>query len=240
MINENTTEDMNKNMYVDTRGKLITGLVVGAFLGWLITWLVMMPKKTTLVQQPIVTTVASGFTPKELGLYQAMSRLWSEHVWWTREYLKSNISNSKDTALVAARLLKNQEDIGNAIKTSYGEAAGTQLTSLLKTHIQGAVDLVAAVKSGDQNAITQANTAWYANADQISSFLATANPSWSLTELTTMMRTHLDLTKQEAVNLIGEKNDLAIADFQNIEDEILVMADSLSQGIIKQFPENFK
>lgn len=240
MINENMTENMNKSMYVNTKGKLITGIIIGAFFGWLITWIVMVPKKTTLVRQPIVTSVASGYTPKELGLYHAMSRLWSEHIWWTREYLKSNVSNNKDSSLVAARLLKNQEDIGNAVKTIYGEAVGAQLTDLLKTHVQGAINLVAAIKSGDQKAITEANTGWYANADHISSFLATANPNWSLTDLTTMMRTHLDLTKQEAFDLIGEKNDVAITDFQNIEDEILVMSDSLSQGIIKQFPQNFK
>ncbi len=35
-------------------------------------------------------------------------------------------------ALVVARLLRNQTDIGNAVKPYYGAAAGNQLTKLLK------------------------------------------------------------------------------------------------------------
>jgi hypothetical protein len=46
---------------------------------------------------------------------------------------------SEDAA--SKRLLKNQEDIGNAIVPYYGAAAGTKLTDLLKQPILIAVDL---------------------------------------------------------------------------------------------------
>lgn len=241
--NMNMNETMNRTSDTNSWGMMFVGLFVGAFFGWLITWTIMMPKSTVLtptVQTPVVTnTVTSGLNAKQMMLYQSMNKLWLEHVWWTREYLKSSANNSKDTAMVAARLIKNQEDIGNAIKPVYGDAAGTKLTTLLRTHIQGAVDLVSAVKIGSQSAIAAANTAWYENADQIATFLSTANPNWTQADLTTMMHTHLDLTKQEALDLIEKKDDIAITDFQKVEDEILMMSDSLSKGIIKQFPDKF-
>jgi hypothetical protein len=58
-----------------------------------------------------------------------------DHTGWTRNYIISFIAVLPDTNLVAERLLKNQEDIGNAIKPFYGDEATNELTSLLKDHI---------------------------------------------------------------------------------------------------------
>ena len=60
-----------------------------------------------------------------------------------------------DLPATQARLLNNQEDIGNAIRPYYGRAAGNQLTALLNEHIVGAVALLAAAKAGDQALIKQ-------------------------------------------------------------------------------------
>lgn len=233
-------ENVNKNVYMHMKKKMLVGIVIGLFFGWLITWSMMMKRQATIiVEKPATMTVKQELNQKQLALYQSMNKLWFEHVWWTREYLKSAINNSKDTNMVATRLIKNQEDIGNAVASIYGQAAGIQLTNLLKSHILGAVDLVKAVKSGNQKATTTANTAWYANADQIAAFLNNANPNWNLSDLTTMMHTHLDLTKQEALDLVNKMDDMAINDFQKVEEEIIMMSDSLSKGIINQFPEKF-
>jgi hypothetical protein len=72
-----------------------------------------------------------------------------DHTGWTRNYIISFIAELPDTNLVAERLLKNQEDIGNAIKPFYGTQAANELTSLLKAHITGAVDLLKAAKAGN-------------------------------------------------------------------------------------------
>ena len=47
------------------------------------------------------------------------------------------------------RLLRNQDDIGNAIKPYYGDAAGDKLTALLKEHITTAAEVVTAAKAND-------------------------------------------------------------------------------------------
>lgn len=215
-------------------GGLIIGLLIGALIGWWGT--VQMKSGTNLV--PILSGTTT-MTTKEVNLYKTMEKLWMEHVWWTREYLLDAIGNAPQTSLVAAKLLQNQVDIGNAIKPVYGNAAGEQLTSLLKTHIMGAVNLVAAAKSGNKAAFDKANTEWYANADQIAEFLATANPNWMKADLVKMMHDHLDLTKQEAIDIMGKKFEASISDFQKVEEEILKMADALSRGIVKQYPASF-
>ena len=78
-----------------------------------------------------------------------MRKLWEDHVTWTRLYDVSAEAGSPDTDTTAKRLLQNQVDIGDAIKPLYGDAAGTQLTALLRGHILTAGDLIAAAKAGD-------------------------------------------------------------------------------------------
>src|SRR5436305_1735836 len=75
-------------------------------------------------------------------LRQDMRKLWSDHVFWTRDYAAAAIADQPDQDAAAKRLLKNQEDIGNAVAQYYGKDAGDKLTKMLKDHILIAVDLI--------------------------------------------------------------------------------------------------
>ena len=178
---------------------------------------------------------------QKIGLTLAMNKLWEDHVTWTRVYIISATSGLPDADIAAKRLLQNQVDIGNAIRPVYGEKAGDQLTSLLKDHILTAADLLAAAKSGDNTKLEAASKHWYDNANQIASFLSSANPNnWSLSDMQDMMKTHLDLTLEEATARL--KGDWAgdIAAYDKVHNEILDMAGMLTEGILAQFPEQFK
>ena len=146
-----------------------------------------------------------------------------------------------DLPATQARLLRNQDDIGNAVKPYYGRAAGNQLTALLKEHIVGAVALLKAAKAGDQALIKQRTDEWYANGNEIADFLHEANPrNWSQKALRRMMKGHLDQTLSEAVNRLTGKYDADARDYDRIHRHILMMADTLSTGIINQFPRRFR
>lgn len=93
----------------------------------------------------------------------AMRQLWEDHISWTRLYIVSAAAGLPDTDANAQRLLQNQTDLGNAIKPYYGEQVGNQLTALLKDHILGAAELIAAAKAGDSAAVDAASKKWYAN-----------------------------------------------------------------------------
>ena len=116
-----------------------------------------------------------------LDFQNAMRKLWEEHVTWTRLFIISVAADLPDKDVAAQRLLQNQADIGNAVKAFYGDAAGDQLTALLRDHILIAADLLVAVKSGDTAAAKADSDKWYANADAIATFLSSANPkNWPL------------------------------------------------------------
>src|SRR5262245_29179171 len=89
-------------------------------------------------------------------LKQDMRKLWTDHTLWTRDYIIAAVGDQPDATAAANRLMKNQEDIGNAVGQYYGASAGQKLTSLLKDHISIAVDLIKAAKAGDKAAQKQA------------------------------------------------------------------------------------
>ncbi|HSB80155.1 MAG TPA: hypothetical protein VLM91_15345 [Candidatus Methylomirabilis sp.] len=172
--------------------------------------------------------------------HQAMRKLWEDHVTWTRLYIVSVAGGLPDADLTAQRLLQNQADIGNAIKTFYGEEAGNQLTGLLRDHILGAAELLAAAKAGDQAKVDAASQKWYANADDIAVFLNRANgKAWPLADMKMGMKMHLDLTLREAVNRLQGRYAQDIRDYDEIHEHILGLADLLSTGLIAQFPDRF-
>jgi hypothetical protein len=183
---------------------------------------------------------AHVLTARQVAFHDAMRKLWEDHVTWTRLTIVSFAGGLPDLQVTEARLLANQVDIGNAIKPYYGRAAGDRLTALLKEHILGAVALLQAAKSGDQTQIAKASSAWYANANQIADFLHAANPHvWSRKMMRSMMKTHLDQTLAEAQHRLQGNFAADVRDYEAIHRHILAMADTLSSGIMRQFPQRF-
>jgi hypothetical protein len=184
-----------------------------------------------------VATIRLPHTAAQLALHDQMRRLWEDHITWTRLAIVTFADGSAGFSPTATRLLENQDDIGNAIKPFYGDAAGEQLTSLLRDHITVAVDLLQAAKAHDDAAFTSAKRRWYANADDIADFLASANPRfWPQPVMRADMREHLDQTLAEAAHELGGDHAASIADYEQVHTHILAMADLLSSGIIRQFP----
>jgi hypothetical protein len=179
------------------------------------------------------------YSQKEIDLKNGMRKLWTDHTVWTRMYIVESLTDSPATGAAAARLLKNQEDIGNAIKPLYGDAAGTQLTSLLKTHITTAVAIINDVKAKNTTAQAIDEALWVKNADDISAFLAGANPNWPLPAVKDMMHMHLSTTKDELVARYTMNYPADVKAYDVVYVHILKMSDALSDGIIKQFPTKF-
>jgi hypothetical protein len=178
---------------------------------------------------------------KQLAFRNDMRKLWEDHVTWTRLAIISLTTDSPDTDATVGRLLQNQVDIGDAVKPLYGDAAGKQLSELLRDHILIAADLIAAAKADDASAVADAQERWTANADDIAGFLAAANPrSWPLDDMKAMLHDHLALTTEEALARLHGDWEADVAAYDKIHVQALGMADMLSTGIIKQFPARFR
>ncbi|MEO8626000.1 MAG: acetylglutamate kinase [Candidatus Limnocylindrales bacterium] len=196
----------------------------------------------------------------------ALRQLWTDHIQWTRGYIIDAVEGAtisphiadaaysqigdlastlevikpkSATDAAAVRLLKNQEDIGNAIVPYYGTDAGAALTKLLKDHIVIAVGLVENAKGGDQAAFAANDQKWTDNIRDIARFLSGANPAWPENDVFDLLNQHLNLTKGEVVARL-QKNwaaDVKVSD--DLLAEAMVIADTLYDGLVAQFPDRF-
>jgi hypothetical protein len=187
------------------------------------------------------SAASAEISRSELALRQGMRVLWEDHVTWTRLAVISLTTDAPDTNTTVSRLLRNQTEIGNAIKPYYGNAAGQALTRLLREHITIAADLIAAAKAADGEKVASAQASWQRNADRIAGLLSKANPNaWKLGEMKAMLRTHLGLTTQEVVARLNRKWAADVRAYDAIHRQALGMADMLSDGIVEQFPARFR
>ncbi len=185
------------------------------------------------------TPLYSGISRAEKTLNNLMRLLWEQHIYWTRMAILSIAYSLPDENFVTNRLLRNPKDFEAALKPFYGELIASQFANLFTSHFTIASELVKAAKANDSAAAADAEKRWYANADQIAAFLGSINPYWSAQEWQKMLYNHLAMTKTEAVDILTQKYADGINVFENIEKEALEMADMMTQGIVRQFPQYF-
>jgi len=211
-----------------------------------------MRQLTLAVSLGILTITASGLgapadaaeakappapTMSATDLRNAMRKLSTDHTTYTHGYIVSAVAGLPDLQAVTQRLLRNQDDIGNAVKPFYGDDAGKKLAALLRDHILIAADIVKAAKANDTKSVDADQKKWKANADDMAALLAGANPNWPKAKLTDMLHKHLDFVTQQVVARIKMDWPGDIHAYDTGFDHMMMFADMLSDGIIKQNPK---
>ena len=191
-------------------------------------------------QAATATSMGGTSSAAAVEVRMAMRQLWEEHIVYTRNYIISDLADLPDKDAVAQRLLRNQDDIGNAIKPYYGDEAGNKLSALLRDHIMVATEVVTAAKGGDKAQLAAAQEKWTANGKEIAGFLSSANPNWPRATLEEMLQKHLDLTSGEVVGRLNKDWAADIKAYDEGHAHMLMFADTLTEGIAKQFPDKFK
>jgi len=177
----------------------------------------------------------------QVALRQGMRLLWVQHMEWTRMAVVDFAAGSPGFGDTAGRLLKNQEDIGDAIRPYYGDAAGDRLTVLLKEHITEFVGLFQAAEAGDAAALAGATDAVHANAREIADFLSAANPQhWPQDTMRQMMKGHIDQTIAYGGDQLAGRYGPSISGYDRAEAHMVMLADALSDGLVKAFPQRFR
>ncbi|MFD1177567.1 glycosyltransferase [Paenibacillus puldeungensis] len=172
-------------------------------------------------------------------LRAVLRKFWIDHGIWTRNYIVSFVAGMEDQEAVLARLLQNQQDIGNALKPYYGKEAGNKLTELLREHILIAGKLFDAIKRGHLEDTEKYKLDWYWNAKDIAVFLSKLNPNWPAKQLQELLEKHLQLVTDDLNARLNKDWPADIAFFDQVQEHLIRFADVLANGIAKQFPQKF-
>ena len=192
-------------------------------------------------RQPAHDGDAHPRSRSELALRRDMRQLWEDHIVWTRLAIISLTTGSPDTEATVGRLLRNQTDIGNAVKPFYGEAAGNELTRQLAAHPdRGGRDRR---RQGGRPGAARRRPGALANERRRHRRRArnSVNPRyWKLGAMKAEMRMHLKLTTEEAVASLQGNWTADVAAYDKIHRHALHVADTAVDGLVKQFPKRFR
>ena len=129
--------------------------------------------------------------------------------------------------------------IADAIIPFYGKPAADKLFGLLAGHYGAVKEYMIASYAADTAAKGVAVEKIKANATEIAGFLSSANPNWPKETLVSLLFTH-------GAHHIAQIDAFAVKDYaaeartwSAMNAHMLMIADALGKGIVKQFPTKF-
>ena len=170
-----------------------------------------------------------------------MRELWKDHTTWTHLFIISTLAELPYRDPSLRRLLEIQNNIGNVIKPFYGDEAGNELAALLTEHVVICDELLQAAKTARAQEFEAKVTRWYDNADRTAEFLNHLDAkSWPLTETKLALREYLDITLEGAMARWNGDFKLNMDAHERAQAQAQLIADMLSNGIIKSLPDKFE
>jgi hypothetical protein len=175
----------------------------------------------------------------ERELRRQMTRLWEEHIAYSRSFFVSFLSSLEDAGALSARLGRAFRDTGNILKPYYGKEAAERFTSLLTVHREAAVPVLKAAKARNPKALEEAFSQWEAHADEAAAFLHGLNEHWGEEDLKGLLRAHMAAARDSIAARVKWNWDDDIDAYDRGHTCALDLADYLADGIIAQFPDRF-
>jgi hypothetical protein len=190
------------------------------------------------VRASTMDTEKNSFSNKEMMLRINMRASFGNYLTWQRIFVLETLTGSPDSAKAQTRLGACQDDICGVFKTYFGDYTGNQLSDLFKQYNQLIADYTVATKNRTGKSFVGSNT-MYDKSDEMATLLSNANMNWSKDELSAMFKKFTDSIVAE---IDGQGNQPGVIDTAAIDatsSECLDMADTLTYGLIKQFPSKF-
>ncbi|MBU5425146.1 hypothetical protein KQI41_01875 [Tissierella pigra] len=176
---------------------------------------------------------------KELELINEVRMLWIQHSEWTRMVFVSIIFKTPDKEAVIFRLLRNLADFAYFLRVFYEDNVAFRFSDLLTENLSLARNLVEYTMLGDTKLAEKTNEKLYKNADEISLLLSSINPNWHYESWRAMLYIYLDMVKNMAGEMLDGNYRESINIYDKFEREVMVMAEIMYNGILKQLPCKF-
>ena len=184
---------------------------------------------------------AAAVPAKVAATQDALRDLWIGHIFWVRDVVEARLADdSKQAKTAEQQVVANARAIAGAIEPFYGEAASDRLFELLAGHWSAISDYLDATIADRSRRQDSAADRLSANAREIAAFLSSANPNWPEETLNALLAAHGAHHVQQIEQLRAEQYEEEAVTWAAMKDHMYVIADALTAGLAKQFPEKFE
>jgi len=180
-------------------------------------------------------------TPKGVELKMALRDLWLGHIFWVRSVVfATNYGDAGSVKVAEENVVKNARAIGDAVAGYYGKEAGDKLFGLLAGHYGAVKEYLTAAMAGNKGGKDTAVDKLKKNAEEIATFLSSANPkNWPKETLVSLLMAHGGHHIMQIDQVIMKDYGAEAATWDTMRMHIYTIADALAGGIEQQFPKKF-
>jgi hypothetical protein len=109
----------------------------------------------------------SDHAKKKLIMAKIMSKLWGQHLIYTRLSVMALLSDNPELPTLKTRLMRNPDDFARVLGPIYGADVGLRVQTLLTEHLELATKAVLAIKNNNEEEKRSVTGALYKNAYQL-------------------------------------------------------------------------
>ena len=166
--------------------------------------------------------------------------LWLGHIYWVQHTVLNSATRSlAERDAVKKKIDANTKQIANTIAPFYGEARSQQFLNLLDLNISAVREYSEATVAGNKSQQDAALVRLASNADDFGAFFSSINPHLSESTVRGLIAAHgahhvLQINQYQ-------KKDYAHLDetWKMMRKHVYVIADTLTDALVKQFPDKF-
>lgn len=173
----------------------------------------------------------------ELELNNDMRQAWMQNSMWNTMLMNSLFNALGNTDAVQTRLMQTPEDIAEVFDKFYPQATVNQLTQLLSEYTRIGGEVMTAMRDKDETRVDQLERMWQQNAERIARLLANTNSEYDYDELNRMLMRNMDLMERQMRADLGQQYEESIRLHDEGENQLMQMADGLTEGLLNQFYE---
>lgn len=171
----------------------------------------------------------------ERELWEDMRRAFMGQGNWTKMFMDSVVFENPNSEAVKDRMMQSPEEMAAVFGMYLPGEVTERLLELMNEHTTLTAGMFEEEKSGNAEGAERNAERLYDNATETAQLLSGENPEFQLQMLEKMMFKNLDSLKEQMQLMSDSKFAEAGMVFDDMSDSNMMMADYMSDGLIRQF-----
>lgn len=171
-------------------------------------------------------------TFSQMNIVNEMRYLWLQLVIWSRSYINNKRSRQGAVPAVYERLYSVPAGFYYYMNLFFGKVIAEEFIYLLSQNIIIFADLISAMLEGNQQNANSGQSAWYGNANEISTFLVQINNTWNYNQWLDLLNRYITMHLDEATAILSNNYRREIVIYDRLQYHSLIIADYMSKGVM--------